>query len=154
MNKRDRFIDYVKNGGKKFICSPQIGAGAGFDTRISGKKWISETTLDDTLFCVSQFNMDPLINVSLPDLVCLVPDIRWKTLCQGVDSKGRRYIRKQLCTPAGNLEIHTVEEQKSGCFNTKYLITENSELRILEYYLDSLIELEDYSKIGKQLNTT
>ena len=51
MTKRETFIDYVKNGGDKIICSPQIGAGAGFDTVMSGKKWRSDTTIDDMVYC-------------------------------------------------------------------------------------------------------
>ena len=35
MTNRERFINYIKNGEGKFICSPQIGAGAGFDTKLA-----------------------------------------------------------------------------------------------------------------------
>lgn len=48
MTAREQLISYVKNGGEKFLCSPQIGAGAGFDTKLAGKSWIGDTTLEDT----------------------------------------------------------------------------------------------------------
>ena len=67
MSHRELFLDYVRNGGVP-ICSPQIGAGAGFDTRIARKEWMSQTTLEDTLAAVGRFDMVALINVGLPDI--------------------------------------------------------------------------------------
>ena len=37
MTQKQKFINYVKNGGEKPICSLQIGAGAGFDSKLVGK---------------------------------------------------------------------------------------------------------------------
>ena len=48
MTNRQKLLNYIKNGGDEFICSPQIGAGAGFDTKMAGKTWFSQTTHEDT----------------------------------------------------------------------------------------------------------
>ena len=48
MTNRQKLLNYIRYGGEKFICSPQIGAGAGFDTKMAGKTWFSETTHEDT----------------------------------------------------------------------------------------------------------
>jgi len=76
MTNRETFVNYVKNGGKSF-CSPQIGAGAGFDTKFMGKEWISDTTLEDTLITVRSFDMIPLINIGCPFESC-APEIMWE----------------------------------------------------------------------------
>ena len=68
MTSREKLIDYVKNGGKEFLCSPQIGAGAGFDTKLAGKTWIGETTLEDTRRAWEMFDVVPLYNFGLPDI--------------------------------------------------------------------------------------
>ncbi len=61
MTPREKFINYVKNGGKEFICSPQIGAGAGFDAKMSGKTWYSDATYLDTKAVCQKFDMVPLL---------------------------------------------------------------------------------------------
>ena len=53
MDNRERFVEYVKHGGTP-ICSPQIGAGAGFDAKLVGKEWLSQVTVEDTLAAVGQ----------------------------------------------------------------------------------------------------
>ena len=78
MTNRERFINYIKTGEGKFICSPQIGAGAGFDTKLAGKTWFSQTTYEDTKHACEQFDMIPLYNFGLPDLTSLTPDIHWE----------------------------------------------------------------------------
>ena len=77
MTKRDKFLGYVRNGGDIF-CSPQIGGGAGFDTRLAGKEWVSGTNLSDTMTVIEQFDILPLLNVGLCDLGECNPALAWK----------------------------------------------------------------------------
>jgi hypothetical protein len=88
MTNREILINYVKNGGDKFICYPQIGAGAGFDTKMSGKTWYSETTYEDTKAVSEMFDMVPLYNFGLPNLACFTKDIHWEinvhAMCEAV----------------------------------------------------------------------
>ena len=58
MSKKSEFIEYVKHGGKKIMCSPQIGAGAGYDSKLSGKE-IVKTTIDDTIAVCERYNIHP-----------------------------------------------------------------------------------------------
>ena len=60
MTNREKFLNYVKNGGNELICSPQIGAGAGFDTRLANKTWMTQTTMQDTINATKMFDMVPL----------------------------------------------------------------------------------------------
>ncbi|MDO8686276.1 MAG: hypothetical protein Q7J78_06365, partial [Clostridiales bacterium] len=115
MSKRVEFINYVKKGGK-CICSPQIGAGAGFDTKLAGKAWISETTLDDTIDTVQRFDMVPLLNTGLCDLGECNPKIAWES---GLVEKNEGKIKTEavLKTPVGMLCRYTMEEQFKGSFN-------------------------------------
>jgi len=50
-----------------------------------------------------------------------------------------------LQTPKGNLETVIVENERQGSFRTKYLITCERELDILEYCLDAILEVKDFS---------
>lgn len=138
MDKRAKFIDYVKNGGKN-ICSPQIGAGAGFDAKLQKKCWISETTLDDTIISVEMFDMLPLINVGLCDLGCCNPAIGWEGEIVGRE-KNKIFREMTLKTPVGTLLIKSVEEMYNAPFNQKYAVTEEDDLDPLEYYLDEAVD--------------
>ena len=88
-NDRQRLIEYVKHGGEP-VCSPQIGAGAGFDAKMVGKEWLSEVTLVDTKSACGLFDMVPLLNAGLPErmsrwtsngpcnpMSCFVSPTRW-----------------------------------------------------------------------------
>ncbi|MFA5863925.1 MAG: uroporphyrinogen decarboxylase family protein [Phycisphaerae bacterium] len=137
MNKRKQFIDYVSTGGQAF-CSPQIGGGAGFDTKLTGKEWITETSLEDTLAAVERFDMVPLINVGLCDLGDGNPDLRWD---ETVEVKGNRVERDyQLKTPQGTLHRKTVEEKFAPPIMVKYPVEGEPDLKTLEYYLERALE--------------
>ncbi len=151
MTNRELFINYVKNGGDKFICSPQIGAGAGFDTKLAGKTWFSQTTYEDTKFACEQFDMIPLYNFGLPDLAALTPDIHWEGCPVQISETGRRTYRSNFVTPVGTLYNLTIEDELKGSCPTKYLITEEDELDVLEYYLDRLLEVKDFSPITNHI---
>lgn len=136
ISKRETFINYVKDGGKKF-CSPQIGAGAGFDTKLAGKKWISETTFDDTLNAVERFDIVPLINVGCAYESLL--DIQWKLIStqQKDDKIWSEHIFE---TPVGNLSRTTIETIKEGLFMPEYPVTGENDLTVMEYYIDMLLD--------------
>ena len=147
MTNRERLLNYIKTGGDEFICSPQIGAGAGFDTKMAGKTWFSETTHEDTKRACEAFDMVPLYNFGLPDLTALTSDIHWQGEPMTVNENGRRFYKNNFVTPKGNIYLTVIEDELRGSCQTKYLITEEEELDILEYYLDSLLEVKDYSYI-------
>lgn len=147
MTNRQKLLNYIKNGGDEFICSPQIGAGAGFDTKMAGKTWFSQTTHEDTKRACEAFDMVPLYNFGLPDLTALTSDIRWQGEPMTVNENGRRFYKNNFVTPKGTLYLTVIEDELKGSCQTKYLITQEEELDILEYYLDSLLEVKDYSYI-------
>ena len=153
MTNREILLNYIKNGGEHFICSPQIGAGSGFDTKVSGKTWYSETTYEDTKKTCEMFDMVPLYNFGLPDLVCLTKDIRWEAAPVTTNENGRRFFKNTFVTPKGSLTSTVIEDELKGSCQTKYLITEESELDILEYYLDSLLEVTDFSPITNHIQS-
>jgi hypothetical protein len=149
MTKREQFIKYVKEGGKKPICSPQIGGGAGFDTKLAGKEWISETTLDDTLAAVQRFDIVPLINLWIGDGGDCNPKLAWKEVsCQ----KENEAVTNEfvLDTPKGTLRKSVVQKKFSGWFQTKYPITESTELDILEYYIEETLQ-SNFSPLIQQV---
>ncbi len=152
MTNRETLIHYIKNGGSSFICSPQIGAGAGFDTKIVGKTWFSSTTYEDTRTVCEMFDIVPLYNFPLPDLTCLLKEIKWVSEPVTTNDAGRRFYRSTFQTPKGSLTSVTIEDELKGCCQTKYPITEEAELDILEYYLDSLLEVTDFTPITEQIN--
>lgn len=154
MNNREIFKDYVVNGGKNFIASPQIGAGAGFDAKIAGKEWLSEATFEDTKRACEMFDMVPLYNFGLPDLSHLVDGFYHENVYNEMDQRGRKKYSNKFVTPKGELVTFGVEEKIIGGAQTKYMITEESELDILEYYLDSLLEVKDFSYITDGIRKT
>ena len=148
MTDREKLIQYVKHGGDKVLCSPQIGAGAGFDTRLAGKTWISETTFEDTRKACSLFDITPLFNFPLPDLTLLTDNSKYESV-KTVDGT-KRHTHTRFKTPKGDLISHTVEQERNGSVMTKYLITDEEELSVLEYYLDTLLEVKDFTPITEK----
>ena len=151
MNNKEAFKNYVKNGGEQFICSPQIGGGAGFDAKIKGKEWLGEITPFDTKDVCEMFDMIPLYNFCVDDFSCLTPQCSWETVNELVDEKGRRVKERVFKTPKGNLTSKSIEERKNGSFQTKYPITEEAELDILEYFVDCISEVTDFSPLTGQI---
>ena len=149
-NNREKYRDYVKNGGKMF-ASPQIGAGAGFDTKLAGKEWISQTTLEDLKNACNKFNMTPLFNFGMNDLASLIShECRWENL-RNEQIGDRKYYENRLHIGKYFLDVHTVEEKIKGFFQTKYLITEEDELKVLDYYLDRLLEVTDFTRVTEHV---
>ena len=149
MNLRETFLNYVKNGGEQ-ICSPQIGAGAGFDSKMVGKEWISETTLEDTLETVGRFDIVPLINVGLCDLGGCNPLMAWREVASEVQDD-RTVKDLVLDTPKGVLHTRLTEEKRKGAFRTRYPVQGPSDLEALEYYIDAALDsdlsaIESYTR--------
>ena len=151
MTAREQLISYVKNGGEKFLCSPQIGAGAGFDTKIAGKSWIGDTTMEDTRRAWEMFDVVPLYNFGLPDLSQFAPSVHYESEHRFDPEANRKFTKTTFCTPKGNLVSTSIEDEWKGGCCTKYLITEEDELDILEYYLDELLAEGDFSAISSSI---
>ena len=137
MTKRQRFLDHVRHGGPP-ICSPQIGGGAGFDTRLAGKEWISQTTLGDTIAAVERFDIVPLINVGLPDLGCCDDKLAWRQVDRQ-ESDDRIETHEALETPVGTLVRKGIEEKRKGFFQPKYPVETADDLPALEHYIDAAL---------------
>lgn len=146
MTNRKILKDYIINGGDKFLCSPQIGAGAGFDTKIANKKWISDTTMQDTINACEKFDMIPLFNGGIMDLTELVDNIYWEVASQ-TETPEKKTAVNLFVTPVGTLEQHVTEHPIKGGVATKYLIDKEEELDVLDYYLDSLLSVSDFSPV-------
>ena len=151
MTSREKLIDYVKNGGKEFLCSPQIGAGAGFDTKLAGKTWIGETTLEDTRRAWEMFDVVPLYNFGLPDISRYAKEVHYEGESSFDPAKNRKIHNSVFCTPKGNLTSTSFEDELKGGCCTKYWVTDEEELSILEYYLDSLLENDDFSAVSEEI---
>jgi len=146
-SNRTRFLDYVRTGCGHMFCSPQIGAGAGFDARLCGKEWVTEVTLADTKAVCSRFDMVPLYNAGLPDLTRLTPGFTWEVTSASVDEKGRRVTGRTFRTPAGELQNRTVEEKRRGATQTRYPVEEEPDLAVLSAWLDALLDAADMEVI-------
>ncbi len=151
MTHRELFKEYVKNGGTTFICSPQIGAGAGFDAKLAGKSWLGEATIEDTIKACEMFDMIPLYNSGLPDLTQLTKGIGYKNETSYDKDKNRRTTKLRFVTPIGTLESTLIEDEYKGGAMLGGLVTMEEELNIFEYFLDSLLEQTDFSPITGQV---
>jgi len=151
MTNREKFKDYVKNGGEIF-CSPQIGAGAGFDARLAGKTWLSQTTLDDTINACNRFDMIPLYNVGIIDLLSLIDTVRRESApVEYLNGGKRRKYRSVLKTPKGDLDFTAMEDELSGSSVIKPFITKEEELDVLEYILDALLEIKSFPNVSEHV---
>ncbi|MBP5274578.1 MAG: hypothetical protein ILO36_06555 [Abditibacteriota bacterium] len=143
MTQRQRFTDYVKNGGKQF-CSPQIGAGAGYDTKLAGKKWISETTLSDLTAALDRYDIAPLYNFGI-DFGMLDEELGWK-LEGSTAGETKRTWDYRMETKAGTLTQSVTEEPMKGSFRTKCPVTCAGDLDVQEYYMDKVLD-SDFSPV-------
>ncbi len=121
MSSKEKFIDYVKNGGDKPMVSLQIGAGAGFDVKITGKKWNSEGTIEDTINAYNQVGGEPLYNIGLPGLEQLKHDLDKNV--KNEDKPNEKIREEFLNTPFGTLEWKYHEVPKTGTMTLKYPVT-------------------------------
>lgn len=106
------FLDYVKNGHSKPFVSLQIGAGAGFDTKLAGKIWNSETTFEDTIRAYEIVGGHPLFNIGLPDMGRANPEL---VKTQNSEKREKeRIAESRLTTPFGELYWKGHEIPKQG----------------------------------------
>lgn len=151
MTNRERLINYIRNGGDKFLCSPQIGAGAGFDARLAGKTWLGQATMEDTMSAAAQFDMTPLYNMGLPDLTRLVPEIHvTHTMTESRGGK-RKEHKNVFSTPVGELTSSSIEDELSGGCPIEFYVKDEEDLNVLEYYLDRLLEVTDFSIVTEHV---
>lgn len=151
MTNREKLLNYIRHGGDKFICSPQIGAGAGFDAMIAGKTWLGQATMEDTMNACAMFDMTPLYNMGLPDLTKLVPEIQTShtmTLSRGGKRKNHKNV---FTTPVGELTSMSIEDELSGGCPIEFYVKEEEDLDVLEYYLDRLLEVTDFSIVTEHV---
>ena len=150
MTNRDKFKDYVKNGGE-FFCSPQIGAGAGFDAKLAGKTWLSQATIEDTINACRKFDMIPLYNMGMIDFAPLISTVRREHTAEYINGNKRRKDRSVLKTPKGDLELISMEDEFNGSAVIKPLITKEHELDVLEYYIDALLEIKSFPDVAEHV---
>jgi len=139
MDRRNRFLSYVAGGGPP-VCSPQIGGGAGFDTKLAGKDDVWQTTLEDTLAAVERFDIVPLINVGIPDLGDCDPTLRWRKV-ENRTNGTRIFETERLNTPVGTLTRTLMREPRTGYY-TKYPVETEDDLAALEWYVERAIEVD------------
>ncbi len=123
MSKRFNFLDYIKNGGNKPFVSLQIGGGAGFDTKLAGKKWITETTIMDTIRAYETVGCEPLINIPLCEFDKFIPELKRQTITQeNIDKKSSE---SSLESPFGQLYWKMNEIPKEGIVPLVYPVNSN-----------------------------
>lgn len=150
MTNRETLKSYIQNGSDRFYCSVQIGGGAGYDARLAGKTWLSEATPEDTAAAYRRYDMLPLYNFGLCDLSVLTDEIRTES-DPVVQTGDMRVWKRRIVTKKGTLEAHYREDEFKGVFTPKYFITEEDELDVLDYYLDALLETEDFSPVTEHV---
>ena len=150
MSVRKKFIDYVRNGGNEPFVSLQIGAGAGFDTKLAGKVWNSETTIDDTIDAYHKVGCEPLINIGLPDAGKFCDDLKrdWKITY----SDRERIMEAHLESPYGLLSWKNHELPKQGIVPQNYPLSFSDGEKafdIVRWYADCYGKVA--GKLGEEL---
>ena len=151
MTKRERFINFVKNGGERLICSPQIGAGSGYDAKLTGKRFCGEARPEDTMAVNSRYKTLPLYNIGLdPFMHC--KDIRWVTdSYEKTDDKVERITHCD--TPHGVMRRHYIEQPFKGGFHVLDAVNGIEDMDMFEYCLDRALAADDftcYTQLGRR----
>jgi hypothetical protein len=154
MSAREDFIKYVKEGSDKPFVSMQIGAGAGFDTKLAGKLWNTETTLDDTIRAYEIAGGYPLFNIGLPDVAEANPAFRRETKRENREKE--RIIEQWMQTPYGELYWKGHEIPKQGFVPLKYPVSSadgSKAFDIVRWYADQYAKSLDFitEKLGTDL---
>jgi hypothetical protein len=144
MSLRARFIDYVRNGDTEPYVSLQIGAGAGFDTKLAGKTWNSETTLEDTIRAYEIVGCDPLYNIGLPAFDGVVKELAWQTKTDVRSSE--RFTERTLPTPFGDIYWKFHEIPKTGTTPLVYPVNADDEKGFdkIQWYADQYAKTMKY----------
>jgi uroporphyrinogen-III decarboxylase len=108
--------------------------------------------MEDTVNACRRFDILPLYNFGLCDLTVLTDTIRWESNeTEYLNDGKRRKRRSVLKTPKGVLETTYIEDEGRGSSLSKYLITREEELDIFEYYIDTLLEIKDFSIVTEHV---
>ena len=142
MMHRKRFLDYIRNGGAEHLVSLQIGGGAGFDAKLAGKEWVSETTVEDTMAAYEQVGGIGLLNLGLPGFDACVPTIAWQHK-RKID-KETRTTHRWLDTPYGRLEWEYHERPRQGVTPVRYPIRFGDSLTPVEWLIERQFEALPY----------
>ncbi len=121
MSLRTDFIDFIHHGSEKPFVSLQVGAGAGFDTKLAGKRWNTETTFEDTIRAYEAVGGYPLYNIGLPDVGKANPDFAKKSKVE--EKVNERIVESWLDTPYGQLYWKGHEVPKQGFVPLKYPVS-------------------------------
>lgn len=144
MTKREQFVDYVRHGAKRLLCSPQIGGGAGYDGKLQGRDWGSDGAMDDTLKATQRYNMVPLYPVGIDPLAHCGEKLRWVT--DDYQKLPDRRIHKCHCdTPYGTMYRVAEERPHCGGFYVVNAINGEEDYDMLEYVLDTALSCDDFS---------
>lgn len=143
MNKRKEFLEYVKYGGAKPLCSPQIGCGAGYDSKICGLEWVSQTSVDHTISVTDRYPMHPLFNFGINPLEHC-SEVKWEYKT-GEQTDKKRITDGYCGTPYGIIETRYEERPKQGTFCLKNIIKDTDDLDKLEYFITEALKSEDCS---------
>ena len=151
MTRREKFLHYVKTGftepgaEKRVICSPQIGANAGYDAKLAGKIYTGEATFSDTMAAVSRYDMLPLYNVWIGSLAHYDP---WVTDVSTRTDTMKEYS-SHCDTPYGTMYRHGFEYPYKGGGTLVYAVNSVEDLDKLEYILDMAMSEGDFSHYTK-----
>lgn len=147
MNARERFVDCVKNGTDKPYVSLQIGAGAGFDCKLTGKEWTSQGTIQDTIRAYEIVGCDPLLNIGLPDVGEKINSLHWNEKVERQDSVV--ITQKNLETPFGDIHWQLMEQPRHGITPKVYPLTSDDEhfFDIVQWYAEQMAK--GHSVIGE-----
>ncbi|HOX37032.1 MAG TPA: uroporphyrinogen decarboxylase family protein [Candidatus Brocadiia bacterium] len=142
MTQREEFLKYVREGGERPAVSLQIGAGAGFDSKLAGKDWIGQTTLEDTIRAYETVGGMPFYNIGLPGFDSVVPEIAWKHE-SGMKESARVTISR-LETPYGVLTREFHEQRLMGCSPTRYPLSFGDSLDVVKWYGEQFVKGAPY----------
>lgn len=142
MHPRERFLDYVRHGSDRPYVSLQIGAGAGFDTKLAGKEWNSETTLTDTIRAYEIVGCDPLLNMALPAPDNIVPELTWTHTKERQGDA--RITHSVLDTPFGQLKWKLHELPHVGITPMIYPLGADDSLEPVRWYAEQYLKLVDH----------
>ncbi len=142
MTQRKRFLEYVRRGGSERMVSLQIGGGAGFDAKLAGKTWVSETTIEDTMAAYELVGGDGLINVGLPGFDRYVPELTWQHA--RTDTATERITRSRLYTPFGALEWEHCERPREGSTPVRYPIRFGDKTDVVSWLIERQYEALPY----------
>jgi len=142
-SKRERFTDYVKNGGERVICSPQVGGGAGYVAKLHGRNFCSEVNHQEEMAVISRYKMLPLYNCGI-DPIAHCKEIKWE-MDEHEKTAEQIEITWHCDTPYGSMRRRLIEKPRVGGCYVIHAIGNADELDMFEYVLDTALQEQDFS---------